>query len=149
MSGAPVSGTILGFDCGTRRIGVAVGETATGIATPLAAIDEESNARRFLRIDALVEEWHPTAFVVGQPRHADGSPHAVASLAAKFARRLHARYRRDVMLVDETLSSAVAESSLAQVRTRASRHGDVDALAATIILQSYLEEPHRHGRLAP
>jgi putative Holliday junction resolvase len=149
VSGAPVSGTILGFDFGTRRIGVAVGETATGIATPLAAIAEESNAQRFRRIDALVDEWRPAAFVVGQPRHADGSAHAVAALAAKFARRLHARYRREVMLVDETLSSSAAESSLAQVRTRASRGGEVDALAATIILQSYLEEPHRHGRLAP
>jgi putative pre-16S rRNA nuclease len=149
VSGAPVSGTILGFDFGTRRIGVAVGETATGIATPLGAIDEESNAQRFRRIDALVDEWHPAAFVVGQPRHADGSAHAVATLAAKFARRLHARYRREVMLVDETLSSSAAESSLAQARTRAPRGGDVDALAATIILQSYLEEPQRHGRLAP
>lgn len=149
MSGAPVSGTILGFDFGTRRIGVAVGETATGIATPLTAIAEQSNAQRFRRIDALVDEWHPAAFVVGQPRHADGSPHAVAALATKFARRLHARYRREVMLVDETLSSASAESSLTQSRTRAARGGEVDALAATIILQSYLEEPQRHGRLAP
>lgn len=149
MSGAPVSGTILGFDFGTRRIGVAVGETTTGIASPLAAIDAESNEQRFRRIDALVDEWRPAAFVVGQPRHPDGSPHAVAALAAKFARRLHARYRREVMLVDETLSSAAAESSLAQSRTRSERRGDVDALAATIILQSYFEEPSRHGRLAP
>ncbi len=148
MSGASVSGTVLGFDFGTRRIGVAVGETATGIATPLGAIDEASNSERFRRIDALVHEWHPAAFVVGQPRHADGAPHAIGALATKFARRLAARYRVSVVLVDETLTSAAAESALASTRTRAQRSGDVDALAATLILQSFLEEPARHGRLA-
>ena len=136
----PPTGTLIGFDFGERRIGVAVGETATGIANPLGAIDAEGNDRRFQEIGRLVDEWRPAAFVVGFPRHADDSEHAVARLAAKFARRLRARYNVPVLMVDETLTSATAEAALRANRTRASRKGDVDALAAAIILQSYLDE---------
>ena len=146
---AAVSGTVIGFDFGERRIGVAVGETETRIANPLGAIEETANARRFERIDALVREWQPKAFVVGQPRHADGSEHPIAALCAKFARRLAARYGTPVVLVDETLSSVSAEASLRETSIRArARDADVDALAATIILQSFLDEPESHVRLA-
>lgn len=140
-----VSGTVLGFDFGVKRIGVAVGETATRIASPLGAIEAVANEARWRRIDALVGEWHPVAFVVGEPHHADGSEHEVAKLAAKFARRLAGRYNLPVMMVDETLTSAAAESELAQVRTRAAAKSDVDALAAAMILQSFLDDPHAHG----
>ena len=143
-----VSGTLLGFDFGKRRIGVSVGETATAIASPLTAIVGEANPARFEAIERQVREWRPAAFVVGRPRHADGAPHPVAALASKFARRLAARYRLPVFFVDETLTSAAAESALKTVRTRAPRAADVDALAATLILQSYLDEPARHERLA-
>ena len=135
-----VSGTVIGFDFGERRIGVAVGETATRIANPLGAIEANANAERFRRIDALVEEWRPAAFVVGEPRHADGSEHSVAALCGKFARRLAARYQVAVLLVDETLTSAIAEAALRGMRARSrNRKADVDALAATLILQSYLD----------
>jgi putative pre-16S rRNA nuclease len=136
-----VSGTVLGFDFGERRIGVAVGETATRIANPLGAIDASANEARFREIDKLVREWQPSAFVVGQPHHADGSEHPIAKLAGKFARRLQARYQRPVLMVDETLSSATAEADLRGVRTRAARKSDIDAMAATLILQSYLDHP--------
>jgi putative holliday junction resolvase len=143
-----VSGTVLGFDYGARRVGVAVGETATRIANPLGTIEGEANEARFAAIDRYVAEWKPVAFVVGQPRHGDGSPHEVARLAGKFARRLAGRYKRDVMLVDETLTSATAEAQLRETRTRAARKTDVDALAATIILQSFLDQPEGHERIA-
>jgi putative Holliday junction resolvase len=134
-----VSGTLIGFDFGERRIGVAVGETATRIANPLGAIEESANEARFRAIGRIVDEWRPAAFVVGLPRHADDSEHAVAKLAQKFARRLEARYRLPVAFVDETLTSALAESQLRETRTRAARKSDVDALAAAMILQSYLD----------
>lgn len=134
-------GTLIGFDFGERRIGVAVGETGTGIANPLGAIDAAANDERFREIEKLVGEWHPAGFVVGRPRHADDSEHAVAKLAEKFARRLAARYRVPVMMVDETLTSATAEASLRGARAGAKRKGDVDAVAAAIILQSYLDDP--------
>jgi putative Holliday junction resolvase len=140
-----IRGTLLAFDFGERRIGVAVGETATRISNPLSTIDAGANAARFASIEKLVSEWKPVAFVVGQPRHADGTPHAVALLAAKFARRLAARFELPVFLVDETLTSSAAES---QLRESGSRNGDVDALAAALILQSYLDDPARHEPLA-
>jgi putative Holliday junction resolvase len=134
-----VAGTLIGFDFGERRIGVAVGETSTRIANPLGAIDAVANEERFREIAKLVAEWQPKAFVVGLPRHSDDSEHAVAKLAQKFARRLSARFNLPVAFVDETLTSAIAESELRATRTRAPRKSDVDALAATIILQSYLD----------
>ena len=142
------TGTLIGFDFGERRIGVAVGETGTRIANPIGAIEASANDARFREIAKLVDEWHPAGFVVGRPRHADDSEHAVAKLAEKFARRLRARYNVPVVMVDETLTSAAAEASLRETRTRASRKGDVDALAAAIILQSYLDDPDA-GEHAP
>lgn len=144
----PLSGTLLGFDFGTRRIGVAVGETRTGIASPLGAVEGEANDARMREIDRLVREWRPAGFVVGRPRHSDGSPHEVARLAEKFARRLAARFSLPVVFVDETLSSAEAETSLRAARTRARRSGDVDAMAAAIVLQSFLDDPGA-GEAAP
>ena len=144
-----IAGTVLGFDYGAKRVGVAVGETSTRIANPLGTISAEANDARFGAIDAYVKEWKPVAFVVGQPHHADGATHEVAERAAKFARRLAARNKLPVTLVDETLTSSAAESEIRGTRTRASRKGDVDALAATLILQSFLDEPEGHGRIAP
>ena len=141
-----VSGTLIGFDFGERRIGVAVGETSTRIANPLGAIEESANEARFRAIGRLVDEWQPAGFVVGLPRHADDSEHAVAKLAEKFARRLEARYHLPVEFVDETLTSAVAESELRASATRRSRKADIDALAAAMILQSYLDTLGREVR---
>ena len=141
-----VSGTLIGFDFGERRIGVAVGETSTRIANPLGAIEETANEARFKAIGRIVDEWQPAAFVVGLPRHADDSEHAVAKLAEKFARRLEARYHLPVAFVDETLTSATAEAELRATRTRPSRKADVDALAATMILQSYLDSIPAGGK---
>ena len=143
-----VSGTLLGFDFGERRLGVAVGETSTRIASPLTTIAANATAARLEAIGRLVREWHPTALVVGRPKHADGSEHPVALRAARFARRLAGRHRLPVFMVDETLTSVEAERMLRETRTRARSAGDVDALAATLILQSYLDDPARHERLA-
>ena len=124
-----VSGTLIGFDFGAKRIGLAVGETSTGIANPLGAIEAEANEKRFAHVDRIVAEWHP--------------------VAEKFARRLAARYKVPVVMVDETLTSATAEAELRTTRTRAARKTDVDALAAAIILQSYLDDPEGRSHVAP
>ena len=139
-----IRGTLLAFDFGERRIGVAVGETETRIANPLSTIDAVANEARFAAIAKVVAEWKPVAFVVGRPKHADGNPHRIAALAEKFARRLSARYGLPVVFVDETLTSAAAESALREAGAR----GPADALAARLILQSYLDEPDAHERLA-
>lgn len=131
----PAQGTLLGFDFGVKRVGVAVGETATRLAHPLTAIATESNDARFEAIAKLVAEWRPVGFVVGQPRHADGGEHEIARLAGKFGRRLAGRFGLPVAYVDETLTSVEAES---QLRGRGAA-GDVDAVAASLILQGYLD----------
>jgi putative Holliday junction resolvase len=86
--------------------------------------------------------------VVGRPKHADGAEHPVAVAATKFARRLAGRHRLPVFFVDETLTSAEAESRLRETRVGAKKSGDVDALAAMLILQSYLDNPSAHDSLA-
>lgn len=138
------AGTLLGFDFGERRIGVAVGETETGLAHPVATIAEPATAARLDAIEQLVSAWQPVGFVVGAPQHADGTEHPVARLAGKFARRLAARFQLPVTVVDETLSSVEAERRL---REGGRREGDLDAEAAAVILETYLNEPHR-GRPA-
>jgi len=141
-----VSGTLIGLDFGERRIGVAVGETSIGIASAVGVIKEAGDAARLAAIDRLEAEWHPAAFVVGQPKHSDGSEHAIARRAARFARRLAARYRLPVMLVDETLTSVEAERQLREVDARPLRKTHVDAVAAALILQSYFDDPsHAHA----
>jgi putative Holliday junction resolvase len=142
------AGTILAFDFGTKRIGVAVGTTQLAIASPLGAIEAEANAPRFEAIETFVKEWEPVMLVVGRPRHSDGSPHETARLAERFARRLRERFRLPIVFVDETLSSAEAESRLREARTRERRKADVDAMAAAVILQSFLDAPLAHEPLA-
>jgi len=143
-----IRGTLLAFDFGERRIGVAVGETSTGIASPLITLAGASSASRLDAVARLVREWQPAAFVVGRPKHADGAEHPVAVAATKFARRLAGRHRLPVFFVDETLTSAEAESRLRETRVGAKKSGDVDALAAMLILQSYLDNPSAHDSLA-
>ncbi len=133
------AGTLLAFDFGVKRVGVAVGETATRLAHPLEAIATESNDARFEAIARLVAEWRPVGFVVGQPRHPDGGEHEIARLAGRFGRRLHGRFGLPVAYVDETLTSAEAESQLREAGRRPNGRGDVDTLAATLILQGYLD----------
>jgi len=148
----PLSGTLLGFDFGEKRLGVAVGETETRLAHPVAAIAEEAMKPRFAAIERLVAEWHPSGFVVGLPRHADGGEHEVARLAGKFARRLNARFGLPVAFVDETLTSVEAQERLREAGARAKDRGGIDAHAAAVILQSYLDETRQpnakeaHGR---
>ena len=143
------AGTLIGFDYGERRIGVAVVDTVFPFARALTVIWEESNERRFEAIDRLEAEWRPVAFVVGEPHHSDGSPHEIARLAGKFARRLSARYKRPVVMVDETLTSAEAESQIREAVNRPARTAEVDAVAAAIILQSYLDHPEGRVHVAP
>jgi putative Holliday junction resolvase len=137
------SGTVLGFDYGERRIGVAVGEWLLRLAHPLVAIDAEDKVARFRAIGALVEEWRPVQLVVGSPRHIDRTPHLMTEACARFARQLEGRYHLPVILVDERLSSRAADLDLREAG-HGGRRGKTlrDQAAARIILQSYFDE---HG----
>jgi putative Holliday junction resolvase len=133
-------GTVLAFDFGEKRIGVAMAELALGIAHPLKTIAAESNDARFKAIGDLINEWQPVQLVVGEPKHADGGAHDIARLARRFAQRLNGRFNLPVALADETLSSATA----AQRRNEAGlRSAELDAAAAAEILMTWLELQHK------
>lgn len=141
--GMPDQGSVLAFDFGEKRIGVAVADFAAGIAHPLAAIRAEDNKTRFAAIEALVREWRPVQFVVGEPHHADGGAHEIARLARRFAQRLEGRFGVPATLVDETLSSAAAESQLREQGVHGEkRKAALDSAAACEILNTWLAVPH-------
>lgn len=129
--------TLLGFDYGKRRIGVAVGQGITGTASALCTINAREGAPDWERITALIGEWRPQALVVGLPRHADGSDSDTTRAARKFAQQLEARYRLPVSTMDERLSSHAA-AELQRETTGATGTG-IDAIAAQIILQDWLD----------
>lgn len=136
------SGTLLAFDFGTRRIGIAVGNTLTGTARPLSTIDDEKTDTRFAAIAALLKEWQPAALVVGLPCNDDGTPHEMTALCRRFANRLKGRFNLPTLLVDERYTSAAASTVL----TGEGVHGRkqktlIDQYAAQQILQAYFDEP--------
>lgn len=134
-------GTLLGFDFGEKRIGVALGEPEIGIATPLVTISSEINEVRFAAIGKLVDEWRPTGFIVGLPTHMDGNAHALTALCRKFAQRLHGRYKLPVWLVDERLTSAIAEGLLEEAGVRGRKQKPVlDQVAAQAIVMAWFED---------
>ena len=138
--------TILGFDFGEKRIGVAVGNTVTSQARALTTLHVESNAARLGAVEKLVAEWQPASFVIGQPEHADGQPHDVAHLAKKFGNRLTEKFRLPVAYINETLSSVEASSILGARGVKGvAQRAEIDAVAAQVILQSYLDERARHA----
>ena len=137
-------GTVLAFDFGEKRIGVATGETLLHTAHPLTTLHAESNDDRFAAIAALIAEWQPVQLVVGRPTHIDGTPHAMTELAEKFARRLAGRFALPVALADERLSSRDADSRLRETgRTARAAKPLRDAVAAQLILETWFES-HAH-----
>jgi putative holliday junction resolvase len=134
--------TVLAFDFGTRRIGVAMGNTLTRVAHPLVTIEGERNDARFEAIAALVAEWRPGTLVVGLPTHADGTEHDMTYRAQRFARQLEGRFRLPVALVDERWTTEAAQSVMdAAGKSGRKERAARDAVAAQLILQSWFDEP--------
>jgi putative Holliday junction resolvase len=129
--------TLLGFDYGQQRIGIAVGQGITGTASALCTLPTVRDQPDWVRISALINEWQPEALVVGLPRHADGSDSGITGAARMFAEQLEARYRLPVFTMDERLSSQAASALLRQHKN--STAVGLDAVAARIILQDWLD----------
>jgi putative Holliday junction resolvase len=141
--------TVLAFDFGEQRIGAAVGDTTVGIAHPLTTIVAEDKKSRYAAIEALLQEWRPALLVVGLPSHLDGAEHEMSRLARKFARELGGRFNLPVELVDERLTSAAAEMSLAEAGVAGHKRKPViDQVAALHILQAWLDERARRMKMA-
>lgn len=143
----PARGTLLGFDFGLARIGIATGELETGQASALTTVHDEANDARFKAIADLIAEWRPIALVVGLPTHLDGTEHELSARCRRFANQLHGRFGLPVFTADERLSSVAAEAALtAAGRTDwRERKAVLDAEAACIILQTFLDT-RRHER---
>lgn len=127
----PRQETVLGFDFGLKRIGVAIGNTILKQAQPLTIVTAATNDAKFAVIAKVIEEWAPARCVVGLPRHPDGAEHEMTVRCRRFANQIHGRFGVTTTLVDERYSSAVISH----------QRGDlIDAQAAAIILQQYFDE---------
>lgn len=141
------AGTLLAFDFGLKRIGVAVGEWPLAQAHPLTTIHGEANAERFATIEALIREWRPVSLVVGVPLTLDGTPHDMTARSIRFANQLHGRFGLPVEHAEERLSSVEAEERLrAGGHSSRSARDHVDAIAAQIILQCFFERLFEESR---
>ena len=120
--------TILAFDFGEKRIGIAVGNTITKTAEALKIIQEKNQDEKFKAIEALIQEWQPQLLVVGLPTHPDGAEHEMTQKAKRFGNQLHGRFQKEVVWVDERYTSVSVQDGN-------------DALAAQLILQQYLDQP--------
>lgn len=130
--------SVLGFDFGTTRIGVAIGQSLTAQARPLAPLKANDGIPNWDAISALVNEWQPDAFVVGLPLNMDGSENEMCQRARKFAKRLHGRYNRPYHMMDERLSSYEAKGQvIARGGNRNFKENSVDGLAAQMILETW------------
>ena len=123
--------TILGFDFGLKRIGVAVGNSILKQAQPLTIITAATNDDKFSAIAKLVAEWEPDLAIVGLPLHPDGAEHEMTVRCRRFANQLHGRYGIQTVLVDERYSSAVLKQARGEF---------IDDAAAAIILQQYFDD---------
>ncbi|KPK38654.1 MAG: Holliday junction resolvase [Gammaproteobacteria bacterium SG8_47] len=127
--------SVLGFDYGRKRIGVAVGQTVSGSATALTTVSARDGQPDWRSISALIQDWQPELLVVGLPLSMDGSEHELTQAARRFGNRLAGRYNLPVEFVDERLTSVEAEAR----QVRPPRPGDIDKIAAQIILQDWLD----------
>lgn len=125
--------TMMAFDYGTRRVGVAVGNSVSRKGKALKTIAAPSSDVLFKEIDCLLKEWQPNQLVVGRPVHPDGSPHEMTAKAVRFGNQLHGRFHLPVYWVDERYTSVVLGGN-ADVRD------NLDAHSAAIILEQFFAE---------
>lgn len=123
-------GAIIGFDFGLARTGIAIGNTITRDARALEVVRTQTNEARWAAVERLVAEWAPVCFVVGVPRHGDGTANALTARCERFARQLAARYKRPAYMVDERFSSVEVENGREKI----------DDEAAAVILQQFFLE---------
>ncbi len=137
--------SLMAFDFGTQRIGIAIGQRLTGSAEPLRPLKARDGVPDWDALSRIIDEWQPDAFVTGLPLNMDGSPSDMSQRAAKFARRLEGRFHRPSYCHDERLTSYEAKGIVMQEHGH-QNFGDysVDGLAACLILESWMSE-HPQG----
>jgi putative Holliday junction resolvase len=139
----PEGGTVLAFDLGLKRTGVAAGELSIGVAHPLTVIRTESPDERLQHVSRLIAEWQPGLLVVGLPLHPDGTEHELSRAARNFAAKLENRFKLPVFLADERYTSRLAEEDLHRAGIHGTKNREhLDAVAAQLILQGFLDARH-------
>jgi putative Holliday junction resolvase len=133
QSGPSKSLTIMAFDYGTRRVGVAIGNSLVRTGQALKTIAAPNSDALFLEIESLLGEWQPDQLVVGRPVHPDGAAHEMTAKATRFGNQLHGRFALPVFWVDERYTSAVLESD-------PKMRDNLDAQSAVLILEQYFAE---------
>lgn len=137
------SGTVLAFDFGMRRVGVAIGEYELRLAHPLTTIDQAVTKPRFEKIAELIREWQPVLLVVGLSVHADGAEHEITRLCQRFARRLEGRFGIPVVMEDERYTTVIARLTLEEVGiTGRKQRPMLDQIAAQHILQTFFDSSY-------
>ena len=129
----PKALTVLSFDYGTRRVGVAVGNSISKSGQALKTIAASSSDALFKDIEILIAEWQPDQLVVGKPTHPDGTHHEMTSKATRFGNQLYGRFHLPVIWVDERYTSAVLEGN-------PEMNDNLDAHSAVLILEQYFAE---------
>jgi putative Holliday junction resolvase len=151
VSSQPSSQQVLAFDFGTRRIGLATGQTITATTLALAPIQAKDGTPDWVALDKVIKEWQPNVLVVGIPLNMDGSISEMSRRARRFANRMQDRYQLPCFLIDERLSTAEAkEIHFAHGGGTNFRKESVDGIAAQIILDSWFNSSQRipsHTRL--
>lgn len=133
--------TLLGFDFGPRKIGVAVGQTVTGTARPLKTLRSRGDRPDWAGIEAIVREWRPSAVVLGLPLKMDDTEADWAGQIHRFARQIQGRFGLPVHLIDERLTSVEARRQLgSRPGSKPTDHRLEDAVAAALILETWLSE---------
>jgi putative Holliday junction resolvase len=141
LADIPTQGTVIAFDFGLKRIGVAVGELNFKVAHPLTVIvNHHKRETDFSTITKLIQEWQPKLLVVGLPAFMDGKEHELSKLSTTFAEQLEKCFKIRTVLVDERLTSAAASQSLDEIGIRGYKQKDkLDQVAAQQILQTFFE----------
>ncbi len=142
----PLSHTVLGFDFGTKKIGVAVGQTVTYTARPLTQLQAINGEPRWNEIDKLIQDYQPFALIVGHPLNMDGTLQPLTKAAENFAKALKAHYDLPVFAVDERLSTVEARAQLFEEGGyKKLSKKNIDMTAAQIILQTWLNRRQSDG----
>jgi len=129
----PKTLTVMSFDYGTRRVGVAIGNSMTKAGQALKTVAAPSLDALFEEIKDLLKEWQPDQLVVGRPVHPDGAPHEMTAKAVRFGNQLHGRFHLPVNWVDERYTSSVLEGNTEM-------YDNLDAHSAALILEQYFAE---------
>lgn len=132
--------TLLGFDFGTKSIGVATGQMITATAQPLAAVKANDGIPNWNIVEKVITDWKPDLVIVGLPLNMDGTEQAITQRAKKFANRLNGRFGVKVALQDERLTTASAKEFIfTHGGYKALNKGKIDSVSAALILESWME----------